>query len=149
MILRAPVYAGAFFIEEALMTKKHLSFRKTDILIPAAALILSGAVALYAFFSVSSGVKGSTVIVTVEGTEYARFPLDEERDIIISGKNGLNNHLVIKNGEADITGADCPDKLCVHQKKISRNGETIVCLPNRVVIEIKGEDEGSVDTVAR
>ncbi len=138
-----------FLIKEAVMSKKQLSFRKTDIMIPVVSLLLSGAVVLYSYASLNSENKGNTVIVTVDGTEYARFPLDEERDIIISGEKGLNNHLVIKNGEADITDADCPDKLCVHQKKISRNGETIVCLPNRVVIEIRGEDEGSVDTVAR
>ena len=38
--------------------------------------------------------------------------------------------------------ADCPDKLCVHQHAISANGETIVCLPNKVVAEVK---DGTVE----
>lgn len=36
--------------------------------------------------------------------------------------------------------ADCPDKLCVHQGYISRVGEVLVCIPNKVVVEIKSDD---------
>jgi hypothetical protein len=49
-----------------------------------------------------------------------------------------------------MTQADCPDKLCVHQKAISATGETIVCLPNKVVVEIAGETEDAeFDTIAK
>jgi hypothetical protein len=44
--------------------------------------------------------------------------------------------------------ADCPDKLCEKTGKISKNGETIVCLPHRVVVEIQG-GEGNVDSLVR
>ena len=44
--------------------------------------------------------------------------------------------------------ADCPDQLCVKQKKISLKNETIVCLPNKVVIEIEGADSSQLDAVA-
>ena len=39
-----------------------------------------------------------------------------------------------------MTRADCPDQLCIHQGPIHIQGETIVCLPNRVVVEITGND---------
>ena len=45
--------------------------------------------------------------------------------------------------------ADCPDQLDVKQGYISKVGEVIVCLPNRLVIEIKGVDEGDVDYISR
>ncbi len=63
----------------------ELSFKKIDILIPVLAVIFSLAV----YFSMSSpvfaGKDGDTVIVTVDGKEWGRFPLSEKRDIIISG----------------------------------------------------------------
>ena len=50
-----------------------------------------------------------------------------------------------------MTEADCPDQLCVHQKAVDAAGGTIVCLPNKVVIEaLSGasfEDSG-IDAVA-
>ena len=42
--------------------------------------------------------------------------------------------------------ADCPDKLCVRQGKIHRNGETITCLPNKLTVTVIDE-EGEVDLV--
>lgn len=45
--------------------------------------------------------------------------------------------LVIKDGEANMQEADCPNQICVHHSPISHKGETIVCLPNRVIVEIK------------
>ena len=58
------------------------------------------------------------------------------------------NYLVIKDGYADITEANCPDKLCAKQKKISLDRETIVCLPNKVVVEIISNSSSDVDAVA-
>ena len=45
---------------------------------------------------------------------------------------------MIRDGKADVTEADCPDKLCVLQGKISRSGQTIICLPNKTMVTIKG-----------
>ena len=64
-----------------------------------------------------------------------------------SGKT--TNLLVIKDGKADVTEADCPDKLCVHQKAISKTNETIVCLPNKVVVQVIGAGESELDSIAR
>ena len=44
--------------------------------------------------------------------------------------------LIISGGKADMESADCPNQICVHHSAISHTGETIVCLPNRVVIEV-------------
>ncbi len=131
------------------MDSSVLKFKKSDYIVPVFTLLLSAGVFLFAGSPLYAGSAGDTVKVYVDGEEYAAFPLNEERDIIIKGYAGLDNHLVIKDGEADIVDAHCPDKLCVHQKRISRNRETIVCLPNRVVIEIEGKSEGEVDAVSR
>ena len=56
---------------------------------------------------------------------------------------------MIKNGKADMTEANCPDLLCVHQKAISHQGETIVCLPNKIVVSVAGGEESEIDTVVQ
>ena len=127
-----------------------LSFRKTDLYVPAAAVFISLVVFLLSSIPMLAGNKGGEwVVITVSGERYAVLPLDEDRELTIPGEKGLDNLLVIKDGYADITEADCPDKVCVHQKKIRYKGETIVCLPNRVVVSIEGGGEGEVDAVSR
>ena len=61
----------------------------------------------------------------------------EEVDTWIDGYQGGKNHLVIHDGCARIEEADCPDKLCVKQGTVSESGESVVCLPNRVVVAVK------------
>ena len=126
----------------------YLRFKKTDLIIPAAGLIMAAAVLFRSYSLTFATAVGNTAVVYVDGEEYGRYPLSQDTDIIIPGKCGFNNELVIKNGEADIIDALCPDKICVHERKISRTGETLVCLPNRVVVEIEGERD-EIDAVAR
>ncbi len=59
---------------------------------------------------------------------------------------GTNTVLLEKDG-VRMTHARCPDKLCVHQGKITKAGESIVCLPNKIMIEIAGTND-KVDAVA-
>ncbi len=91
---------------------------------------------------------GSFAVVTVEGTETARYPLAEDAEILLESENGGYNLLVIKNGKADITEASCPDHVCVDQRAVSRTGEAITCLPNKTVITIDGEEEAEIDFVS-
>lgn len=90
--------------------------------------------------------KGARVIVTVDGRQIAAYSLDETISTDIKTAWG-ENHLHIQGGTASVTDADCKDKLCVYQKAISRKGETIVCLPHKLVISIEGAREGELDGV--
>lgn len=92
---------------------------------------------------------GAQVKVTVDGALYGTYPLEIEQEIAIEKDGVVTNRLVIRDGVADMIEADCPDKLCVHQKAISKTGETIVCLPNKVVAEIIGSEESELDSVAK
>lgn len=82
---------------------------------------------------------GEYCVVTVNGEEYGRFSLSEEREEIIETQKG-RNVLVIKDGYADITEASCPDGLCERQHKINESGESLVCLPNKVTVTVIGKD---------
>ena len=86
--------------------------------------------------------KDAVLILTVLLIAGAAFGVHEIRI------NGGTNILTIKNGKAKMTDADCPDQLCVHQKAASKNHESIICLPNKVVVEVDGSEESEFDAVA-
>ena len=81
------------------------------------------------------------VEVTVDSELTATFDLSKDTDTVIKGYNGGTNHLIIENGVVWISEASCPDKVCVHQGRISMNGEIIVCLPNRMIAKIVAPEE--------
>jgi hypothetical protein len=94
--------------------------------------------------------KGSEVVVTVDGVTYGTYSLSYDQTIEICDSDGnVTNILVIHDGKADMTEADCPDKLCVHQKAISVEKENIVCLPNRVVVTVMGNPDDGLDGFAQ
>ena len=103
-------------------------------------ILLLLALGIAAFFIIESGRKeGACVRITVDGEPIAEYSLLENGEYIL---NGGTNLLVISDGEAFVKEADCPDGLCISQGKISRSGERIVCLPNRVMIEVIAEGDG-------
>lgn len=77
------------------------------------------------------------VQISVDGTVIRELPLSQDADLTLESQNGGTNHLVIKDGKASVTEASCPDKICVRQGEVSESGQTIVCLPNKVVITIQ------------
>ncbi len=111
-------------------------------------LIVLLAVGFFVYKKAFPAKKGSEVVVSVFGREYARFPLNENREFPISYLNNLNL-LIIEDGYAYIKEASCPDGLCVHQGKINKSGEMIVCLPNEVVVTVEGPEESGVDSVVK
>lgn len=78
---------------------------------------------------------GGYANVLIDGKLTQSFDLKEDIKTVIVTEKG-NNTLVIENGKAFIQNADCPDKICANHRKISKTGETIVCLPHKLVIEI-------------
>ena len=107
--------------------------KKKDIIL-LVSLVIAGAL-LLALFSAITRDTGEIVLVLVDGEEYARLPLGEDAELIIEGVGGTNT-LVIKDGEAYMTHADCPDLLCVKSGKATEL-KTIVCLPHRVTVSIE------------
>lgn len=122
-------------------------FGKTDILFISIITLIVFIIFLFMFFI--NGKSGSYALVTVNGTEYGRYSLNENQQIDIVIDNKTTNTLIIEDGKANMIEADCPDKLCVHQKSISLDKESIVCLPNKVVITIISDDKSDIDAVAQ
>lgn len=108
-------------------------------------VILTLAAVFYLFNIFVLQEDGAVAVVTVNDREIGRYSLSEDQTVEL---NGGSNTLVIADGYADVTDADCPDKLCVSQKKISKDGESIICLPNKLVVSISGGEESEFDTVS-
>ena len=104
---------------------------KKDIILIAAFVII----AVIAFVVINHFVKKDGAFVQIK----------------VDGHQGGSNIVTIENGGVTMTDADCPDKLCVKTGRISKTGETIVCLPHRVVVEIIGAaaDDSGVDSIVR
>ena len=112
------------------MTKKH----RNDLIL-LAALLLAGIVTLTVVCALQNA-SGKTVVVTVDGEEISRLPLKEDTELLIDGYDGGYNLLVIKDGTAEITEADCPEQICVKTGAASEI-KSIVCAHHRVVVSIE------------
>ena len=99
----------------------------------AATAVLSGA-----------GSSGDHVVVTVDGSEYGEYPLSEDREI----KLDTGNTISIEKGKVFMKESTCHGQDCVKMGKISHSPDSIICLPHKVVVEIKGKSD-DYDTVAK
>lgn len=128
---------------EAEAEKAGKPSRKHDLLLVLA--VLAAAVLLFAgrklFFSKSP----AAVTVSVDGAEVMTLDLNQDCDEIIESPGGGTNRLVIKDGAVHMEEASCPDKVCIKQGAVSETGQSIVCLPNRVIVTITGTDSQKTD----
>ncbi len=115
-----------------------------------AILIFSVCLAAFLLFGYYSftGKQGENAVVSVDGTVTATYSLAQDGIFPIRGTAGGMNTLVIRDGKACIQEADCPDKLCVRQGWIHRTGESVICLPHKVVVTIEGRGQLEVDVLA-
>lgn len=123
--------------------KKFFSDKKriVDVVLVAALLIVSAVLYL-----VINGGKtpGAYAVVRVDGVLTARYPLSENGSF---GLNGGTNTLVIEDGFAWLSYADCPDKLCMKQGKIHYEGQCLTCLPNKLTVTVEGGEDDGIDFV--
>lgn len=113
-------------------------FKNDLIFIVSLVLVISLVGAGFFFFR----SEGDEVTVTVDGAVWGTYSLSENTRVeIVTGKDGeAYNVLVIQDGTAYVESASCPDGICSDHKPIRRDGESIVCLPNRVVITVHTSD---------
>ena len=83
-----------------------------------------------------------------DGSVTASYPLSEDITVTLWNEERTHyNLLMIRNGSAEISDANCPDKICVRSKAITRDGESIICLPHRLVLSVHSERESDMDAV--
>ena len=117
-------------------TEQKRLWRNDVIFIAALLVVIAVAGACLYFFR----GEGNSVTVSIDGTVVATYPLSVDRTEEILTEGGGRNLLIIKDGKAYVESASCPDGICAAHKPIHREGESIVCLPNKVIVSIKIAD---------
>ena len=112
--------------------------KKNDLILAAAVIAAAAVILAFQFFRQDGD--GQCVVVTVDGELYGTYGLTEDQTVEI----GKTNQLIIENGTARMEWADCPDQICVNHRAVNKNGESIICLPNKVVVSIERSEERRV-----
>lgn len=114
----------------------ELKWNRFDTLAALAVALLAVVSAL--LFYLPRGQAGTlTVVVTVSGQEVQRTPLSDFTSTDIT-HNGYTLHIAAGDGGVAVTDSDCPTRDCVHTGRISRAGQSIVCLPAQVTVQLVG-----------
>lgn len=117
--------------------------KKADIILFIVLLILGVAVSIPGFVSASNNNDSDDLMVEIRigNTPYGTYSINEDQEILVSDNDHINK-VIIKDKKVYMEEASCHNQVCVRQGRISRGGQTIICLPNRVVVEIVSDSEG-------
>lgn|SRR5690554_5153942 len=119
-------------------------FKRNDIILIITILILS--IFLFISMVIKQG-DGGVVVVKIGGKVHKEFSLLEDRTYTVDFEDGSYNTFDIKDGLVEMIEASCPDQICVNHSKIQKSGETIVCLPNQLVLEIVSDVQSDLDAI--
>jgi len=111
--------------------KNFLTKHKLDIIVVGSLVLV--ALTLLLVFALTSN-PGEYVEITVDGRLFGRYSLSDDAEIDIGG----TNLLIIENGTAYMKEANCPNHTCVARGSISLSGQSIICLPNKIIVTVKG-----------
>jgi len=116
---------------------------KYDIISASAAICV--ALVFFIIFTINK-TDGKNVAVYVDNTLMATFDINDEISETIETKDGKGSLILkISNNEVSVTESDCNNQICVNTKAISKTGESIVCLPQKIVISITEGDKSEFD----
>lgn len=109
-----------------------LKTHRNDAILVAVLLAAAGALALFLWFTRQSG---GYVSVQMDGEAVMELSLDKDIWIVL-GEGERTNTLVIENRRARVVEASCPDQICVGHWPVRYEGESIVCLPHKLVVTV-------------
>lgn len=98
-------------------------------------------------WSLTAGTSGQTAVVTVDGKPYGTYSLAENQTIEVKQNHHINK-ITIKDGAVQMSYSTCKNQVCVKDGSISLTNQSLVCLPNKVMVEIRGGREEGLDGVA-
>ena len=143
--------------------------RKADIILFIVLVIIGLAASVALSLSHGDAGAGSKVIIDSGGDLYATYPLSEDRTVVVpapgenaggaagsvlSDPSSLSadeaaeiydsyNIVVISGGTVSVSEASCKNQVCVKHAAITKTGESIVCLPNRLSVRIENGSGGT------
>jgi len=139
------------------MTASRVRIRALDISIFIFALLVIGLISLQTYVR-----GGGTPEITIEAAgvpaagrgaaagaeQHWIFPLDAHTTLRVPGPLG-ETVVVIEDGSVRVVSSPCPEKICIKTGRISKPGQWIACLPNRVFISIRGRRSEQPDAISQ
>lgn len=122
-----------------MMTKKRIR----------SVIILAGILLVSAVWLVINGTKddGERVVIALGGEIIQEMSLNVDASFLAGSKEGDYNRVVVEDGKAYVSEANCANQICKNSKSISKSGEVITCIPHRLVVTIVSPEK-EVDAVA-
>lgn len=120
-----------------------MKLKKGDIIV--IILIICSIAGIFLFSNRKISANSKYIRVTVDGKEVQKIHIDGKlkgKTIKIDTEHGYNLLELTEKG-IKISESDCPDKICIHMGEIAEAGDMIVCLPHKLIVEIKSDNENS------
>jgi len=143
--MNASTGASGVSLKKAKHRHRFLRVTRWDVAVLCTLVILSGLTLFYAHPFKS---KAKRIWISEGGKTIGYYNLNENREIRVKGPLGISV-VRIHNGKAAIVKAPCPNKTCMKMGPIPDRGRLMICIPNRLVVEIKGTSKGKTDAVTR
>jgi hypothetical protein len=121
----------------------RMKLRLLDYLVIILSIAVVGGFSVFAY---AGKGKGGDVVIEAGGERWI-YSLAADRREEVRGPLGTTV-VVIREGKAAVVDSPCPDKLCVHMPAVSKPGQWIACLPNRVFVRVRGTDAQKTDDTA-
>ena len=135
--------------------KKYI--RKSDIILFIVLVVLGLACTAYL---AATKTAGDTVIIEKDGEVYGTYSLNSDTRVFVPTDASLENldpdtlplyadgnTVIIEDGKVSVSYSSCQHQVCVRHAAISRTGESIICLPHKLVVRIEGG--GGYDAISR
>lgn len=123
---------------------KNIKLKKDIIII----LTLSVIALIFVIINKFTADSGNKVFVYVDKEVFAEYNMNEDNTYEISTEYG-KNVITIKDSHVSVSSASCSNQVCVNHNPISKSNESIICLPNHLVVRIKSEKNGEIDDIAK
>ena len=119
--------------------------KKRDIILISLFLLISAAGMICSMLRPGGG----NAYIYVEGKLYDVYALNRPQKIVITGKGKIENTVVIEDNCIYVEDATCPYRECVKSGRISRNGQSICCLPAQILIVVRSTEGTGYDAVTK
>ena len=123
--------------------------KKLDILIVICLFIFSFTPnIIFSINNINQNTNSTYAHIEINGDTYDDIYLNSSKEQTIEINTELgSNTLKIENNKISIINASCRDHLCMHQEDAYKIGDSIICLPNKLIIEIKGDNDNDKDFI--
>ncbi len=116
-----------------------MKIKKCDIILAVIIAIVGLVFSVY-FIMTDTSASEDTVVINVDGEKYGEYSLAKDQEIEVKQGDNAINKVTIKDGNVQMTFANCKNQDCVKQGRITSGNEAIICLPHKMVVEIKSND---------